>query len=204
MDRCIVFLDAETVCLEPGPATIWELALIVRDQGRVDHELVWHIRPDVSSASAGSLGVGGYYERCQALRLPTGSGKLIRDSADDLGDPPGALTGAQVAGQIAPLLSKAILIGANAGSFDVPHLDAYLRAQGECLAADYHYLDIGSLVLGWAHGGRSAELPARPVKLTDAITLTGLDLAGYPAHQGLSDARAVRDIWDTVTGWSGR
>lgn len=197
----LIFIDTETVRKEPGPATIWELALIVRDEGEPDHELVWHIRPDVSLADPQSLSIGGYYERSTAQVLPAGSGRLVHDSEED--PPTTPLDGPEIARPVAQLLSKAVIVGANAGSFDVPHLAAYLRGQGECLAADYHYLDIGSLVLGWAHGSGEAA-PEPPLRLSTAITACGLDPASYTAHEGLNDARAVRDIWDMAIGWSDR
>lgn len=201
MSKRIVFIDTETVDLDPGPATIWELALILRDGDHVDCEMVWHIRPDVPAGSAISVGIGGYYERCAARVLPCGSGKLIHDSDDDLGDPPSVRSGGEIAAYIAPMLSKTTLVGANIGSFDVQHLDAFLRAHGECLAADYHYLEIESMAYGWALG-RGLPEPSWPLKLHGALRICGHEPDSYRAHEALEDARAVRDIYDTVMGIS--
>ena len=111
--------------------------------------------------------------------------------------------GEQIAGYVAPLLSRSLLVGANVGSFDAPHLDAYLRAHGHLLAADYHFIDAGSLVLGWAHG-RGGDVPEAPLKLDAAIGECGPDRRAYTAHAALSDARACRDIWDAVIGGADR
>jgi hypothetical protein len=199
MSARLVFLDAETVDLDPGPATIWELALILRDENHVDCEMVWHMRPDVPAGSAISLGIGGYYERCRARRFPAGTGTLVHDSDDDTGEPASRQSGSEIAAYLAPVLSKATLVGANVGAFDVQHLDAWLRAHGECLAADYHYLEIESLAYGWALA-RSLPEPSWPLKLTGALRVCGLDPATYRAHEGLEDVRAVRDIYDVVMG----
>jgi DNA polymerase III epsilon subunit-like protein len=197
--RRTVFIDCETADLDPGPATIWELALILRDGDHVDSEMVWHIRPDVPAGSAMSLGVGGYYERCRALGFRAGSGKLIIDSDDGPGDLARVQSGSDIAAQLAPMLSKATLVGANVGAFDVQHLDAYLRAHGECLAADYHYLEIESLAYGWALA-RGLPEPSWPLKLTGALRVCGLHPDTYRAHEAIEDARACRDIYDVVMG----
>lgn len=195
----ICFIDTETVDLDPGPATIWELALILRDGDHADCEMVWHIRPDVPAGSAVAVGIGGYYERCRARRFPAGSGALVHDSDDDCGDPAPRESGSEIAAQLAPMLSKATLVGANVGSFDVQHLDAFLRAHGECLAADYHYIEIESLAYGWALG-RALPEPSWPLKLHGALRVCGLDPATYRAHEAIEDTRACRDIYDIVTG----
>lgn len=194
----LAFIDVETARLTPGPATIWELALILRDEpgsAASDAEYVWHIRPDLSTAEPGALKVGGYYERCRAKALETGGGKLVHDSEE----PADALVcgGPEIARAVAGSLDGVVLVGANVGSFDVPHLDAWLRTHGECLTADYHYLDIGSLVLGWKCAAGRID---GPLKMDAALRACGLDPADYEAHTALGDARAVRDCWDVVMG----
>jgi hypothetical protein len=194
----VIFGDCETVHISPGAATIWELALIIRDGDSPDQELVWHIRPDASRADAGSARFSRYYARCQAQALGIGDGKIVHDSEE----PPEkiVLPGPVIARHIAQLCADAVLVGANFGSFDVPHLDAYLRAQGECLAADYHFQDSGSLVLGWQAGRGIASPVPPPLRLSDSARIVGLDTDAYTAHEALDDARLVRDIWDCVMG----
>jgi hypothetical protein len=223
----LAYVDCETVSLKPGPATMWEVALIIRDEpgsAASDTEWVWQMRPDLTTADAGALKIGGFHQRCTVpAGYEPGDAKLVHgdeaDSAFNTVQP-----GWRVAQDIANYLDGAVLVGANVGSFDVPHLDGYLRAHGECLAADYHYLDIGSLVMGWAAGkasgfrgacellrglhSKSCDLPVPepekfppltgPLKLNAAAQLAGLNPDDYEAHTALGDARLVRDIWDAV------
>jgi hypothetical protein len=189
----IVFADCETISIDPGPATIWELALIERNPAYSgDEENLWHIRPDVPSGNAGSLAVGGYYRRCKVRAHAPGSVLRVPLSPDQetehLGSP-------QLAGQLAAILDGAHLIAANP-QFDAGHMDAFLRANGECLTADYHYTDLGSLVRGYAvaHG---MTLPW-PLKVADAARIVGLRPEDCEAHTALGDVRMGRDIFDRV------
>lgn len=205
----IIFADAETTGIRPDAgAEIWELALIVRDvqeltadyeiRKAADEEYAWHLRPDLTHADPMALKVGGYYERCRARGLGPGIGRLIAQPPDV--DPDPAVMGTQaIAHLVAGLLDGAHLIAANP-AFDAGHLDAFLRNHGECLTADYHYTDLGSLVRGWAHGSFAhIEIPF-PLKLADAARLARVDPADYELHTALGDARLARDVFDAVTG----
>jgi hypothetical protein len=198
----IAFVDTETIRIEPGPNTMWALATILRDTEGPDREMLWHIRPDTGDADPMALRLNRYYERCRARSLPVSWGYLVEDSeraeSDDWSTAD-ALRGTEVAAHVADVLHCAVLIGANVGAFDVPHIDQYLRGNDECLVVDYHYLDIGSLVLGWALGGGTWS-GGDPLKLRHCIEMAGLDQELYPAHEAMSDARAVRDIWDVISG----
>jgi hypothetical protein len=198
----IVFLDTETTSLIPGPATIWELAVILRDLNaheEGDTEFLWHMRPDLTGADPRSLEVGGYYERCMARGFPPGTAFRLLSPPDDTGEQtsPRRLVTADLAAEVAPMLSGTHLIAANP-AFDAAHMEALLRANGECPAWDYHLTDIGSLVRGWA--ARGSRLLPFPLKVADAARVAGIDPDQYEAHSALGDARLVRDIYDAVTG----
>jgi hypothetical protein len=191
----IIFIDCETVSLTPGPATIWELALIIRTE-HGDEEYLWQIRPDLTTANPISLAIGGYYKRCLISRYAPGSVKVIAVPDDEDGDPLPPRDAHELAALLAPMLSGAHVIAANPG-FDTDHVAAFLRANGECPAWDYHLTDIGSLVRGHA-AARGGSLPF-PLKVTDAATAAGIDLSAHDAHTALGDTRLVRDIFDAVT-----
>jgi hypothetical protein len=105
------------------------------------------------------------------------------------------LGSAELAGQVARMLSGAHLVAANP-AFDAGHLAAFLRANGECLTADYHLTDLGSLVRGWA--AAQGGTPPFPLKVASAAAIVGLNPEDYEAHTALGDARMARDIYDAV------
>jgi hypothetical protein len=203
----LAFVDCETTGISTAKgARPWEIALITRDAAHAgDREYVWHIRPDLTTADPMALKIGGYYERCQIRDsdgLGFGTARRISQPNSDL-----ALTAAKAAFDIAQLLDGALLVGANPW-FDAEHIGAFLCDWNECLAADYHMRDIGSLVTGYIAGRCAAappgSAPLRPAggsrKLTDMARAMGLNPDDYDAHQALSDARLARDIWDAVMG----
>jgi hypothetical protein len=76
MTPALAWIGCETVSLWSGPATIWELATILREDGAAYAEYAWHIRPDLTRADAGALKVGG--EAHTAL----GDARAVRDAWD--------------------------------------------------------------------------------------------------------------------------
>lgn len=196
----LAFIDCETVSLIPGPATIWELAVILRTEDG-DEEYAWQIRPDLTTADPGALKVGGYYKR---FAVSSGWDVLTCEipaaEADDKFGPGHHLDNRDLAAFLAPKLSRAHLIAANPG-FDAGHTDAFLRAHGECGDWDYHLTDIGSLVRGRYASDTAGPVPLPwPLKVHEAAVLAGIDPDRYEAHCALDDARMVRDIYDAVTG----
>lgn len=130
---------------------------------------------------------------CETTRIKPGSATiwelaLIERSAD-------YGSSRELAKFVARILDGTHLIAANP-AFDAGHLSRLLRANGECLTADYHMTDIGSLVRGWA-AAQGMNLPW-PLKVHAAATAAGVDPAAYEAHTALGDARLVRDVFDAA------
>jgi len=180
------FTDTEATGTDRARHYAWDIAVIIREPGMADSVHQWFIQPDLSTADPMALRIGRYYERTAGL-LPPLSRKQGRKWAAP----------AKLAPELARMLDGAVLVGANP-SFDAAFIGRLLRAHGHLLTADYHMLDLGSLVLGWNRGtGRSLD---GPLKMDAAIRACGLDPASYEAHTALGDARAVRDCWDIVMG----
>lgn len=186
MNPRFAFCDTETTGTNPVHHRAWDIAVIIREAGVVDSVHQWFVKPDLSTAEPVALRIGRYYERTAGLMPP-----LSRKQGPKWADP------AKLAADLARMLDGAVLVGANP-SFDAAFIARLLRAHGQLLTADYHMLDLGSLVLGWARG-KGGPLDG-PLKADAAIRACGLDPASYDAHTALGDARAVRDCWDTVMG----
>lgn len=133
----------------------WEFGIILRKdigapEGPRDFEHLWRVKPDLSRADPTALRISRFYERTADMQqdsLVARTFDLALAGMDPYWSDPALL-----AAEIAPMLDGATLVGANVGSFDAPFLDAFLRANGQCGAWDYHYRDIGSLVTGYIEG----------------------------------------------------
>lgn len=183
----LIFADLETTGTDPTRHHLWELALIVREDGRPDNEYCWQIRPDLTTADPMALKIGRYYERPDVFEiLPVGGVARIAnphgvDASDVLAD---------VARDVAVLLNGAVLAAANV-AFDRDFLGAFLRANGQALACDYHLLEIESYAAG-AFGIQP------PWKLDRLLEMGGVVVSEEDRHSALGDARAVRDLYDAV------
>jgi hypothetical protein len=196
--RRLAFADCKTISLDPGPLSIWELAVITRDLDKPedeDYEYLWQIRPDLAAANPVSLRVGGYYERCEVQRCAVGSVRRFPCMEEECGEKYLLSSTAELAHHVASLLDGATLVAANP-AFDAGHLAALLHGAGECLTADYHYLDLGSMVRGWA-AAQGLALPY-PLKVADAARMVKIDPFQYDAHMAPGDVRMLRDVFDAV------
>ncbi|HUZ52263.1 MAG TPA: hypothetical protein VMU94_07015 [Streptosporangiaceae bacterium] len=184
----IVFADVESTGLDPAVHFAWDVALIVRDPvGVTDREYQWYFKPDLSTADAMALTIGGYYKRTADLKSPrTRDNKALKWT-----DP------VKLAPFLAHLLDGAVLVGQNTW-FDAGFLSALLRANEHVLTCDYHYQNLGSLLAGWLRG-RGIQVP-QSLKLDDLARAAGLSLDGYNRHTAIGDTRLTRDAFDLVMG----
>ena len=217
----LAFVDCETVRLSARDGSaLWELAILLRDEKpltdkhdvrpRNDAAYLWQVRPALSESSAGSLQISAYYRRCRITGKPGGAAMKLEHP--DL--PKGKQQGTQarlVALEVATLLDGALIIGANPW-FDFGHIDTFAREHDQCLTADYHMRDIGSVVDGYLAGHdlarrncafckhEAAEPLRRPesMRLTDIARALGMDPDSYDTHTALGDARLTRAIWNAV------
>lgn len=184
----IVFADVETTGTDPGRHYVWELALIVRDDGYPDAEYCWQVRPDLSTADPMALKVGGYYQRADVFEL-IGVGEVARVAhPTDLDADDQPLT--ELCREVAVLLNGAILAAANV-AFDAAFLDAFLRRNGEAPTWDYHLLEVESYAAG-AFGLKPKW------KLDQLLETAEVTVEPKSRHSALGDVRAIRDLYDAV------
>lgn len=198
----IAFVDTETTHLDAEIGEAWEVAVILREDGKGDTELLWQFRPDVAKADPESLRIGGYPRR---FIVPEGMDAAFID-------PEGRVRVADrewAINEILTALSGAVLVGSNPG-FD----DRFLRKLLGPGSAQWHYrpVDIATLVAGSRFGmakvirnfgGKPGpnDVPAFPFSSREMSRFVGVEPPGDDAaHTALGDARWARDVFDAVTG----
>ncbi|MGI5247557.1 3'-5' exonuclease [Dactylosporangium sp. CA-139066] len=189
----LIFADCETTGVQPDRHGLWELALIVREDGKPDAEYAWQVRPDLTTADPMALKIGRYYERAYRVSdLPVGGAFEL---AHPTGESPVRVLVEDIALDIAAMLDGATLAAANV-AFDRDFIAAFLRANGQALACDYHLLEMESYAAG-AFGWKP------PWKLDRLLGAFGVVLPEADRHTALGDARAVRDLFDAVLALRG-
>ncbi|MFE0800126.1 hypothetical protein [Streptomyces sp. NPDC058812] len=198
----IAFVDTETTHLNAEIGEAWEVAVILREDGKGDTELLWQFRPDVAKADPESLRIGGYPRR---FIVPEGMDAAFID-------PEGTVRVADrewAINEIWTALSGAVLVGSNPG-FD----DRFLRKLLGPGSAQWHYrpVDIATLVAGARFGMAkvlcaalplvgSKDVPTFPFSSREMSRFVGVEPPGDDvAHTALGDARWARDVFDAVTG----
>jgi DNA polymerase III epsilon subunit-like protein len=191
----LAFVDCETTGLDPFLHDAFEIAVILRADGR-DQEHVFHIRPDLANASPDALVLNRYHERTS-------------DPAWKWHDPHHAAT------QLHRVLDGAVLIGSNP-AFDAEMI-RHLFARYFDDATPWHYrtVDVVTLAVGSLYGraaertrndcdatwyGRVARAVGWPWKSHDVSRHVQIEPPTPDVrHTALFDARWARDVWDQVT-----
>lgn len=196
----VAFIDLETTGLKPGLHQVWEIGLILRDDVG-DMEYLWQVGVDLTVADPEALRVNGFYQRSIGVDLGRAGQINAPGSTEPVED---------MASNLAVLLDGAFVV-INNPVFDVPFLESFLRAHGQCWTRHYHVADIKSLVVGYLHGTAKAwaaanDLTSQPADIakpwsTRKLALAvDVDPAEYDTHTALGDCRLSRAMYDAVTG----
>lgn len=191
MTTTVVFLDCETVCLAPAMGSVWEVAAIVRTS-RGDLEYCWQVHPDMTLAEPEALTVSGYYQRSDAMTLPSVA-KVVTHPRISPGD---FINVRDAARDVARLLCGAVVVGSNP-DFDRGHVGLWLAQHGESWAAHYRAVDVITMAAGFLAAGSHEPTPA-PFPVRDISRSLGVDPDDYERHTALGDCRWVRDMWDRM------
>ncbi len=170
----LVFVDVETVTLDPQPGSVWEIAVMGPDD---DEPKVTQVRPDLSIADMESLKVGRFADRYNASEAK-------HNYPNDL-----------VSWLISNVPDGAVLVGSNP-QFDIAHLDMHWRhyefSESNPAPWAYHPCDLPSLVAGAT--GRWPDHDGS-LSLKWAAVTVGLDPDAYERHTAAGDVLLARDIW---------
>lgn len=199
----LAFVDCETTGLDPNNHSMWELAVIRRENGS-DIEHLWQIRLakwEIEQADPKALEINRYEERF-ALPDDYQAGEMLHACGT-----PHPVKRDELRSDLAMLLEGAVLVGSNP-DFDASFLRMFLDAK------PWHYrtVDIATLAAGYRFGQRDSgayggdfafdgDLPAQPFSSRRLSQAVGVEPpAEGVAHTALGDARWARDVYDAVTG----
>lgn len=172
----LVFIDTETTDINRETRQIWDLAYIVREEGKPDREVQRMMTVDLSKANTISLNMGGFHDR-----HPQGNGNAKARAYDWWVSQPTILAD----------LHDAYLVGA-VPSFDEETLWRHLTGIGHSIPSwNYHLIDVETLAAG--------QMGLQPPWNFDRI-LAAYDLKYDEAdrHTAIGDARMARDLYDAV------
>lgn len=198
----LAFVDTETTGLDPDLHEIWEVGLILRDDG-IESEYTWQLPVDLGRADPMALKIGRFHERRW-----TGEGHvgLDREYVSK------AVVAPESMGYWCELFTAltlgAHLVGAVV-SFDEERLRRLLRRHGECPMWHYHLVDVEALAAGWVgHLDSTGDIEhaawgyvdsgAPPWKSDDLSLAVGVDPEHFDRHTALGDARWAKAIYDAV------
>lgn len=181
----LAFVDTETTGLDPDKHPIWEVALIVREDGADpadDLELSWQL-PLTPAAAAQHDPVARELTRFDARRWPDQDLTAPRAFAEAFAD---ATAGAHIVGAVP--------------SFDEERLRRMFRPLMIATRWHYHLIDVEALAVGYlAAAGNAPDLPWSSTDLSEAM-----GVAAHPdAHEAMADARWARDLYDAVVTYGG-
>jgi len=175
----IVFLDTETTSLRPD-RRVWELAYIVRADGKKDWERSGCIDTrdlDLANADLGSLKIGRFYERHPQVNFMHGDVSGVTTELEALITFERHARGATVVGAVP--------------NFDTEVLGARMRAHGIAPSWHYHLVDVETLAAG-------ARCWPPPWDFDAVLAAYGLKYDEADRHTAMGDARMVRDVYDAV------
>lgn len=190
MSTKLAFVDTETTGLDPFLHDVWEVAVIVREDGD-DTEHTFRLPPDLSLAEAKALEINRYMERVTA---PGWKWDDRRTAAR----------------QLYRLLDGAVMVGSNP-AFDAEFLAHFFGSYFE-KPKPWHYrtIDVTTLAAGRQYGLavalsgvggelRDGDLPTLPFSSYGLSRWAGVEPpAPDVAHTALGDARWTRDLWDAL------
>lgn len=170
----LAFLDTETTGLHPDDHEVWEVGLVLRDDGR-EREFRWLLPVDLKRADPVALEIGRFNERYQFDEVQQDLQEWCAEFSD--------------------LTAGAHLVGAVI-SFDEERLRRLLWRHNFEPEWHYHLVDVEGMVAG-ALGIQP------PWKSDDLAAAVGVTLDESERHTALGDARWAMRIYDAVISRAG-
>ncbi|HVX20904.1 MAG TPA: hypothetical protein VHB02_06135 [Acidimicrobiales bacterium] len=198
----LAFIDTETTGLDPDWHQIWEIGLIVREEGCPDQEFCWQLPVDLLMADPIALEVGRFHQRhAQGYAWD-------RDRPEDV---PTVYSRESVAWSIAKLTHGAHLVGAVV-SFDEERVRRLLRENNLIPPWHSHLVTVEALAAGYLAGvGQQAmndgliqevdmHRVAPPWNSEELSRAVGVEPEKFDRHTAMGDARWAMAIYEAVMG----
>lgn len=172
----VVFIDTETLGLDPDHHPVWDIGLILPDGS--EHE--WQVRltpREIALAHPKALEIGRFeerYDETKAEMPATAAWMLLR------------------------LIPKGAHLAGAVVSFDEERLRRLLWRWDYPVPWHYHLVDVETLAAGFL--ARDADsLPIQPPwKSEDLSRLVGVEPDQFDRHTALGDARWAKAIYEAV------
>lgn len=175
MTAPVVFVDTETLGLDPDYNPIWEVALITPD-GQ-EHEWFLRVSPrDVALAHPKALEIGRFDERYDNGKA-TDHGPFCHRFRD-------LTAGCHLAGAVV--------------SFDEERLRRLFWRNGYGVEWHYHLIDVEALAVGYLAGVEFGARMAPPWKSEELSRAVNVDPEDFDRHTALGDARWAKAIYEAV------
>lgn len=168
----VVFIDIETLGLEPERHAVWEIALIARRPGEAAIEREWTILlspEELALADSTALRLNRFYERYD-------------DST--------ATSSREVAVELAKVTAGAAFVAANP-NFDATYLERFLRRNGLAPAWHYRLCCVENL----AAGRLGVRAGWDPKVLSEML---GVERPEDTKHAAMADAKWAMRMYDAV------
>lgn len=203
----VIFVDTETIRLDPGHLVVWEIGVIDFS----GDEYLWQIKPDLTIADPRALEVGRYDERIHDLLRWSQPGVAMRIyhpslpcadgvEPEDIGRT--ATTLPDLAGEIYDLTKGCVIVGSKP-TFDQDHLAVILAEQALTPLWEHHPLDIPSVARGWCAAKGIVSVSAKgdgKIRSDDWSRAIGVNPDAFKRHRALDDCRWVKAQYDLMLG----
>jgi hypothetical protein len=200
-----VFVDVETVRLDPGHLVVWEIGLVTAH----GDEYLWQIKPDLTIADQRALEVNRYRERIDPALRDAQPGDAMRIhhpllpcvgsvEPHDIGAASASLC--EVACEVQYLTSRCAIVGSKP-TFDQGHLAVMLGERGLRPAWEHHPVDIPDVARGWCAAKGIMSVPScgdGKIRSDDWSRAIGVNPDAYERHTALGDCRWCVAQWEAM------
>lgn len=178
----VVFVDTETLGLDPDHHPVWEVGVILPDGA----EYCWQLevtQREIGLAHPKALEISGFEERYGITGEPEAPEVVV--------------------GKLALLIPQGCHLAGAVVSFDEERLRRMFWRSGLVPPWHYHLIDVETLASGFLAGcdeGRHSDFAAPPWKSEELSRAVGVEPDRFDRHTALGDARWAKAIYNAVMG----